>query len=124
MASFTWTTEAAQAAMTMYTKSGKDNSHLESIAKVIGTTVPSVRGKLAIMGVYAKPEKATAAKKGAAVGSKNKAETLGAIEIMLSIPKGDLSGLDKGTVKALKVLFEALKQESLKRNEQLGLKES
>ena len=122
MTSFNWTTPLAEQAMALYTTCGKDNTQLESIAQTIGTTIPSVRGKLAIMGVYAKDVKAT--KAGSPKATETKSETLRAIEIMLSITSGDLASLDKGTVKSIGVLFNALKQESASRHAQLGLKES
>ena len=108
MSKFTWTTELAQTALTLYTKAGKDNSQLESIANTLGTTVPSIRGKLAIMGEYTK---AIATPKAGAAGksSKTKSDTVKAIEIMLSIPAGNLASMDKSTVKAINALFEALK---------------
>ena len=123
MSKFTWDSELAQKALTMYTEANKDNSQLENIADSLGTTVPSVRGKLAIMGEYTK-EVATSKKGATTKAAQTKSETLKAIEIMLSVPAGEFASLDKGTVKAINALLTALKAESTTKHASMGLKES
>ena len=122
MSKFTWTSKLATEAKDLYIATGNDNAQLDSIAKELGTTVPSVRGKLAIMGIYTKAEKTAGKKGGVPASAQTKAATLKAIEIMLSIPAGELASID--TVKAINSLFEALKTLSLETNGKLGLKES
>jgi hypothetical protein len=122
MTTFKWTTELADKALELYVTNNKDNARLEDIATVLGTTTHSIRGKLAIMGEYAKPEKVT--KAGGTKSAQTKAETVKAIEIMLSVPAGEFASLDKGSVKSVSALFEALKNLSLVTNGKLGLKES
>ena len=123
MTVYKWQDSHAATVMEMYIASGKDNSKLEPIALAVGTTVQSVRGKLAVMGIYAKSVKTTKAGT-PSKASETKADVMKAIEIMLSVPTGELASLDKGTVKSVNSLFEALKTLSLVTNGKLGLKES
>ena len=123
MIKFVWDSKLSEKALNMYLEADKDNSSLDMIAKSLGTSVPSVRGKLAIMGEYAKP--AEKAKKSADSATKGtKADTVSAIEIMLSVGKGELGSLDKGSVKALNTLFDALKKASREQHAKQGLKET
>tara|TARA_Y100000310_G_scaffold241513_1_gene245524 strand:+ start:508 stop:876 length:369 start_codon:yes stop_codon:yes gene_type:complete len=119
-----WETKNTEQAKEMYLTSNKEPEQLEAIAKELGTTVQSLRGKLCIMGVYVPIGKKAKAGGKTTKSAETKAETLKAVEIMLSLPTGELAGLEKGNVKSVQALFEALKTLSLVTHGKMGLKES
>lgn len=94
-----------------------DNEELKSIAANLKTTVASVRCKLVNLKLYVAPDAPTTTSKAKA----SKAEMVKAVEILLSVPKGALISFEKGTVKDLKTLTEAIIAKSEAVNVELGV---
>jgi hypothetical protein len=97
-----------------------DNTELKAIAEKLGTSVPSLRSKLVSAKVYvaAVKKKTTDGK-----AKSTKAESVKAIETLLSVTIGGLISLEKSTAKDLKTLTDALIRASAARNAELGEEE-
>lgn len=110
-----WTDANVDTLKTVYQEareSGMSNAEafaeLQKLAVFKEATVPQLRGKAVIAGFYTGDEKAKG--KGSESGAKKqtKAQVVGTIETILSVPKGALASLDKATAKDLNLLCESL----------------
>jgi hypothetical protein len=85
-----------------------DNSILPQLAKQFKTTVPSIRGKLVSMGIFV-----SEVKKEVSTGSRtSKAQSVSAVETLLSVPAGSLSTMESMSVAQLNTLTNRLIQQS------------